>query len=150
VSDAREGWNIRRGEFSTMNEAIRVLMVEDNPGDVRLFKEYMRVASALSLEFSVTETLEDTLEYLSEKTPDVILLDLTLPDVSGIKGVRKIVTLVPSIPVVVLTGHGDLGLALEAIDAGAQDCILKGSTDAEALARTILYAIHRKKAQVDL
>ncbi|MCK5151457.1 MAG: PAS domain S-box protein [Candidatus Thorarchaeota archaeon] len=134
----------RTSEFR--KRKIKVLLVEDNLADARLFVEYLTAFGGLDLEFTITQTLSETLTLLKSQSPDIILLDLTLPDSTGLATVRITATAAPRTPIIVLTGHDDFDKALRAIDEGAHDYIVKGKADAEILSRAIRYALRRKES----
>lgn len=91
--------------------------------------------------------LAEALERLVETRFDAILLDLNLPDSSGLEAVRSINLVAPGVPVVVLSGWEDEALATRAVEVGAQDYLVKGRADGAGLARAIRYAIRRKLAE---
>lgn len=127
---------------------IRVLLIEDNSGDVRLIKEMLRELSGTKFEVFVEDRLLRGLEFLSkENSVDVLLLDLSLPDCRGFETFKKIYKEKPDIPIVVLTGLDDEELGVRTVREGAQDYLLKGQVDGNLLARAIKYAIERKHAQ---
>jgi len=130
---------------------IRVLLVEDNPGDARLVEILLSEDDAFG-RFGITpaERLDEALEHLDDSTFDVILLDLSLPDSSGLETVEVVRTRVPLTPLVVLTGRDDEETALRALQSGAEDYLVKGRGDSELMARSIRYAIERKKAEENL
>lgn len=81
---------------------------------------------------------------------DIVLLDLELPDCAGIETFYRIYSSAPELPIVVLSGRTDEGLALETVQCGAQDYLVKGRVDRFWLERSIEYAIERKQTQVEL
>jgi diguanylate cyclase (GGDEF)-like protein len=85
------------------------------------------------------------LEHLAAKETDAILLDLSLPDSSGLETVRKVLANAPKTPIVVLSGHNDENLALAAVQNGAQDYLVKGELAGTLLGRALRYAIERHK-----
>lgn len=86
-------------------------------------------------------------EVVSHKIPDIILLDLSLPDGQGLETLKKAMAVAPRTPIVVLTGSDDEALGLRAIQSGAEDYIPKGSLDAQVLTRMIRYAVERKRIE---
>jgi diguanylate cyclase (GGDEF)-like protein len=92
--------------------------------------------------------LSDGIDAWQQHAFDVVLLDLSLPDSSGLYGVTTLRREIPVAPIVVLTGNSDNQLALEALDHGAQDYLVKGQTSGAALVRTIRHAIHRHRKQL--
>src|SRR5262249_47300436 len=115
------------------NKVIRVLMVEDNPGDVTLMKVMLSEAGENHFVTDCASSLSAGLERLAAGNIDVVLLDLTLPDAHGLEAVVKVRKSAPKIPVVVLTGLDDEELALSSMHSGAQDYLVKGSVDSRLL-----------------
>jgi len=128
-------------------KAHRILLVEDNPADVRLIVEILTEGGAGQGELQHVGRISTALKRLGEQKFDVILLDLSLPDGSGLDTVLRICTANPQMPVIVLTGLEDDALALAAVQAGAQDYLVKGQIDAEGLSCAIQYAIERKRLE---
>jgi PAS domain S-box-containing protein len=128
-------------------DVIKILLIEDNPGDTRLIKEMLSNAELFNCVLECTARLSTGLEYLAGQPADIVLLDLGLPDSQGIDTLAQVCARVPGIPVVVLTGMDDEGLALEAVRQGAQDYLLKGAINGRALWRVITYAIERKASE---
>ncbi len=125
---------------------IRVLLVEDNPGDARLIIEMLREVSESEFTLERVDRLLPALERLSGAGADVVLLDLGLPDSSGLDTFERIRHGTTNEPIVVISGVNDERLALEAVRAGAQDYLVKGRIEGQLLARVIRYAIERKHA----
>jgi len=100
---------------------MHVLLIEDNPGDVRLLHQMLQEPGSLKAELIHFGCLSDALNHLSAATANVILLDLGLPDAVGLAAVRQVHAIAPDIPLVVLTGLDDEALAAEALQEGAQD-----------------------------
>src|SRR5260370_12786542 len=121
-------------------EGIRVLLVEDNPGDVRLCLELLREAGEGHVKVEHVDRLATALERLSNQAFDVVLLDLSLPDAHGLDTLVRAHAHAPSVPIVVLTGLDDQALAVKAVRAGAQDYLVKGRVDGDLLVRSIRQA----------
>ena len=128
---------------------IRVMLVEDNPGDARLLHEMLHEPGSLKMEVAHFACMKDALSHLSTNTANVILLDLGLPDAEGLDGVRKVRTAAPGTPLVVLTARDDESLAVQALQEGAQDYLIKGKIESHALFRAVRYAIERQRMQVE-
>lgn len=128
-------------------ENYRVLLVEDNRGDARLILEMLDQDPVNHFNTTTVESLENAIGHLQEKTVDVILLDLNLPDCRGENTFTRVNTLFPDLPIVILTGNDDQQAAFSAIGLGAQDYLIKGSFKDGLLSRAILYAIERKRLQ---
>jgi PAS domain S-box-containing protein len=131
---------------SGLTPAIRVLLVEDNPGDARLIMEMLRDVSESEFALERVDRLLPALERLSGAGADVILLDLGLPDSTGLDTFERIRHGTTNEPIVVISGLNDERVALEAVRAGAQDYLVKGRIEGQLLARVIRYAIERKHA----
>ena len=129
---------------------IHVLLIEDNPGDIRLVRELL--AHTRDGQFPLTHVgrLDAGIRCLSEATIDVILLDLSLPDSQGIETLIRMHGAAHGIPIVLMTGLEDDELGLHFIQAGAQDYLIKGQTSAPLLARALQYAVGRKRLEEEL
>jgi PAS domain S-box-containing protein len=126
---------------------IHVLLIEDNPGDRRLLQELLRDAASVHITLDFTESLTQGLQRLREEHFDLILLDLFLPDSQGFATFTRLQQQEGEVPIVVTTGLNDGTLALKAVQAGAQDYLVKGQITGELLVRSIRYAIERKRAE---
>lgn len=129
---------------------LTVLVVEDNPGDARLVELYLHEDPANPFKVVKAGRLSEALTVLGEQAIDVVLLDLSLPDSFGMDTLARLRAASPSVPVVVLTGTSDEGIALEALRQGAQDYLVKGQGDGELVRRAIRYAIGRSAADAAL
>jgi PAS domain S-box-containing protein len=129
---------------------LQVLLIEDNPGDVRLIREMLAEAGTSDIGIESAESLSAGLEILTTGGLDVILLDLGLPDSQGLATLGRLYARVPDIPIVVLTGHGDEAVAIEAVKQGAQDYLVKGEVDEKLLVRSIHYAVERRRLLAEL
>ena len=125
----------------------RVLLVEDDPGDASLVRQTLRASTEQKFETAVSTTLAEARQRLQGAAFDVLLLDLGLPDSSGMDTVNAIAAIAHAPPFIVLTGHSDKALALRTLKAGAQDYLTKGEFNTESLVRTLHYAIERKQAE---
>jgi PAS domain S-box-containing protein len=134
-------------ETEMVTDVIRILLIEDNPGDTRLIKEMLSDSELFNCVLECTARLSAGLEHLAGQPADIVLLDLGLPDSQGLDTLAKVCAHVPGIPVLVLTGMDDEGLALEAVRQGAQDYLLKGAINGRALWRVMTYAIERKASE---
>ncbi len=128
--------------------ALRLLLVEDDPADAVLTKALLSQAG-VAAQWSCAGKLADV-SFGAGESADCALVDLGLPDSQGLAAVKEILRRAPRLPVVVLSGNSDQVLALRAVREGAQDYLVKGRTDAGLLAKTIRYAIERKKIEHEL
>ncbi len=129
---------------------LRVLLIEDNPGDVRLIKEMLVEAGKTNISIESADTLSAGLDLLTTGDFDAALLDLGLPDSQGLATLGKVYVRAPGIPIVVLTGQEDEAVALEAVKQGAQDYLVKGEVDEKLLVRSIHYAVERRRLLAEL
>jgi PAS domain S-box-containing protein len=129
---------------------MKILLVEDNPGDARLIQVYLAEADMASSMLTYTDRLADGIRRVREADFDVVLLDLSLPDASGLETLTKMHEAAATCPIVVLTGLNDGAVAREALRKGAQDYLIKGQIDSALLVRAIHYAIERKQAETAL
>jgi PAS domain S-box-containing protein len=125
----------------------KILIVEDNPGDLFLVKEFLKRTSLPPFEIFHADTIENALVLLRKNSFKLILLDLFLSDSEGITTFEKIYPLSANAPVIVLTGLIDEKITSEALKKGAQDYLVKGEYDKKLLEKTIRYAIERKQNQ---
>jgi len=130
---------------SQQPESIKVLLIEDNPGDARLVKEMLIDAGANKFSLAHVGSLSEGLTLLRNEGHHVILLDLSLPDGHGLDNIRQVCAAIPHLPVVILTGLDDETTAIRAVQEGAEDYLVKGQMDSNLLARAIRYAIERKR-----
>jgi diguanylate cyclase (GGDEF)-like protein len=126
---------------------INVLLIEDNPGDSRLIQESLEDVANASYCVTHVGRLGDGLRRLAEQSFDVVLLDLTLPDCQGAATLDEIHATTSTVPVVVLTGLEDEGMACKAMQQGTQDYLVKGQVSPLLLSRSIRYAIERHRMQ---
>jgi signal transduction histidine kinase len=122
---------------------IRVLLVEDNPEDVLLFRAMFRKEAAGSFEFTHLTRMQDAQAHLVTTGADIVLLDLGLPDGQGIDVVRRARSAAPEVPLIVVTGLDDESLVAQAMKEGAQDYLVKGQIENRALPRALRHAIER-------
>ncbi|MFH7029186.1 MAG: response regulator [Heteroscytonema crispum UTEX LB 1556] len=128
-------------------QSIKVLLVEDNPGDVHLLRELLWDVTGEQFQLIPVDRLESALKSLETESFDVMLLDLSLPDSQGLETFITARRQVPSIPIIVLTGTNDETLALRAMQEGAQDYLVKGQVSGDLLVRSMRYAIERQRAE---
>jgi DNA-binding NtrC family response regulator len=124
---------------------ISVLLIEDNPDDAVLIEISLSRAGKVTCEVMQADRLSKGLELLKNGGVDIVLLDLGLPDGQGISTFEKAHEQAPDVPIIVLTGHDDDDLAIQAVQKGAQDYLVKGRVDASLIGRSIRYAIERQK-----
>lgn len=133
----------------TNKTQIRLLLVEDDAGDASLIKYHLKLAGSVSFSLEWVQSMQQARDYLqqTDKHPDVILLDLSLPDSHGLDTVHQARAAAGELPIIVLTGNNDESFALEVLEAGAQDYLVKGEFESDMLVRAIRYAGQRAHMQ---
>jgi len=134
----------------TENGQIKVLLVEDNPGDVRLIRELLKEAASAQFNVTPASDLGEALELVVDKELDVILLDLNLPGSAGLDTLDRVHSSAPRVPIVVLTGLADEVVGEEAVKRGAQDYLVKGQVDSLLLSKSLRYGIERSRLMTEL
>src|SRR5579864_8885630 len=129
----------------TDEKTITILLVEDNSGDARLLREMLNESAAHKYDLTHLVSMQKAVNYLATISVDLVLLDLGLPDASGLDAVRKARAVANGIPIVVLTGLDDELLAAQALQEGAQDYLVKGQIQPSGLIRSLRYAIERQR-----
>lgn len=154
------------------DEHFKILVIEDNPGDVRLLREEIAETTNSVFEMVEAPSLAAATRILTQQRFDCVLLDLNLPDGSGTRNIEKLRSIAPQMPIVVLTGHDDETTGIRAMQAGAEDYLVKGwafsgggmdwrhafrlgnldylvkgHMDKCHLSRTIKFAIQRRRAK---
>jgi two-component system, cell cycle response regulator len=131
----------------TTSAATCILLLEDNPGDVKLFQAALEDTPELPFQIIHRASVAQALEFLSTERPDVVLCDLCLPDSQGLDTVRSIHGAAPDLPLVVLTSLNDEALASAVLNEGAQDYLVKTQVTTGLLWHTLRYAMKRHHVQ---
>src|SRR5262245_13038620 len=126
---------------------LSLLLVEDDRADALLVEELIADAAG-DIGFAWAQSMADAERQLVSARPDCVLLDLNLPDATGITALERIKNADANIPIVVLTGLSDEHFGMSAVASGAQDYLVKGRVEPEMLRRAVLYAIERKRAEI--
>jgi len=127
---------------------MRILIVEDNPQERELLRYLLEDRFQNEAKFREAANLELALKYLASDTIDVVVLDLSLPDSAGRETFNKLHEAHPTIPIVVMTNNKDRTLAIDMIQHGAADYIVKNFTDEEELFRRILFAVEKHQTTI--
>ncbi|SEW03095.1 bacterio-opsin activator domain-containing protein [Natrinema salifodinae] len=158
-TDARTETEREHGPETEADDALRILLIEDNPGDARLIQEMLKGTEELAQRVSPSEAtgqtpeitresrLEAGLDAISSESTDIVLLDLNLPDSEGLETLESVHEETSETPIVVLTGVRDQQVGVQAIQRGAQDFLVKDEVTSELLVRTIHHAIERARQQ---
>lgn len=126
---------------------MNVLLIEDNPGDARLIRELLKRGHDGDIEMYTCTSLQEGLLLITEHAPDIVLLNLSLPDSHGLSTIQKLRDHHSNVPIVVLTGLDDETMGIQAVKSGAQDYLVKGTVDDIWLRRALRYAIERFRAE---
>lgn len=132
-----------------VKQAINALLIEDSPDDTAMIQEIFNEPGC-EVALDTAEKLSVGLERIARDGLDVIILDMNLPDSSGLDTLKKVLAKACNIPIVVLTGLSDESVGVEAVRQGAQDYIIKGELSGRLLKRSICYAIERKRIAIGL
>ncbi|MEO8392594.1 MAG: PAS domain S-box protein [Chloroflexota bacterium] len=124
---------------------MRVLMIEDNEDDFLLVQYQIAKISDIQIEWR--NSVDQGLAYLGAQSVDLLLLDLSLPDGQGLAILNRVQSRYARLPIIILSGDDNEALALEAIQHGAQDYLVKGRIDGVGLGRSLRYAIERKQLE---
>jgi DNA-binding response OmpR family regulator len=128
-----------------MSKQLKVLLIEDNPGDAFLMKFYLGESTDPTFEVFHGETIKQAYEHLDAHKFDIILMDLNLPDSHGVDSIKSLLGKYPGNLVLVLTGLTDEEVGLETVRFGAQDFLVKGRFDGKVLISSVLFAFERFK-----
>lgn len=138
-----------------MDRTIHVLHIEDSRTDTELVRAVLSHSPVARFTVDAVGTLGDGLARLvgdggKGGEYDVIVLDLHLPDAEGLSTFTRAAAAAAHVPIVVCTGSGDDTLGITAVEHGAQDFVVKWSSDPESLGRTLLYAVQRSRQLAEL
>ena len=125
---------------------VQVLLVEDNPTDALIVRDELEHAIGIQFDVTPAARLSEAFQQMKERSFDVVLLDLSLPDSNGLETFVRMQGENSNIPIIVLSGLSDGTLAFNAVQAGAQDYLTKGRLEERVLPRAIRYAIERKRS----
>ena len=149
--ERRAAVDVRDPAGQPLDHSAKILLIEDSSGDARLVLEMLKTAWGSRFELiHVTRSAEARAQL--EAHPDIAcaLLDLSLPDAQGLSALIDLRQAGQGLPIVVLTGSDRLELAVESLQRGAQDYLVKGRVDADLLSRSLRYAIERRRLETEL
>jgi len=145
IQEAEQFNLTREGSQEPATKPVSVLLIEDNPGDARLIQFMIQDAGSNLFEIEHVERLSDAFERLDFGGIGLVLSDLSLPDSHGLDTFTQLHARAPHVPIIVLSGLNDTGLAVQAVHQGAQDYLIKGQVAGQLLVRAMHYAIERKR-----
>jgi signal transduction histidine kinase len=131
-------------------DAVNVLLIEDNEDHVQFLRQLLATSELTTFELHTASSVALGVERLRDGGIQLILLDLSLPDSDGLETFIRVIEAAPDLPLIVLSGINDVALAIETVQLGAQDYLVKGHVDNHLLVRSMQYAIERKRAQLQL
>lgn len=130
-----------------MKKQLSVLYIEDNLVNITLVKILLADVKGTEYDYKAVNSLKEGLSVLQSKLFDIVLLDLGLPDSTGLEGVERLLSTFPEICLVVLTGNQDKTLAQKALEIGAQDYLDKEQLETDFLNKSLIFAHSRKIAE---
>ncbi|WP_051967307.1 PP2C family protein-serine/threonine phosphatase [Kitasatospora mediocidica] len=133
-------------DVPAVDEPYRIFLVEDDSGDAVLVEELL-YDTGLKHTLRWKQTLAEAVGELTRQPADCVVVDLHLPDASGMAVLSAVQQACPQAAVIVLTGLGDAQSGIRAVSAGAQDYLIKGQVDGALMQRALRYAVHRKQAE---
>lgn len=131
-------------------KTIKTLLVEDDHDYALLLKRFLADKSIAEFKVLRADCLVQAEQFIQKDKPDIILLDLNLPDGQGLKTFVQMIRHSPEVPIIILTGNDDHEIAIKAVQDGAQDFLVKGKFDKNLLVRSIHYAIERRRLLKEL
>src|ERR1051326_1462152 len=134
---------------SPQRATVRVLVVDDNDGDADLVADHLMGIASVDFAVERAGRLAEAIEAIASSAPDIVLLDLGLPDSQGTGTFERLRQAADEIPLVVLTGNNDGDVASAVLKAGAQDFLGKGSLGGEGRVRTLPPGLERHRAQLE-
>jgi phosphoserine phosphatase RsbU/P len=143
-----QGLQVRYRQSLTVD--LSILLIEDDVADARLIREMVfEVSAPLARRLRHADRLAAGIEAARAVEPDIVLLDLSLPDAHGFETFRQLQAALPTVPIVILSGLNDEETAVRSVQDGAQDYLVKGHVDGPTLVRAMRYAIERKRMDAE-
>lgn len=134
-----------------MKRSSKILLIEDNPDDVIIVEDALKEGGGrATLSLETADCLSTGLKILERGDIDAVILDLKLPDSTGETTILKTRAAAPAVPIVVLTGTDDEGMAVESIQKGTHDYLVKGKVDGPGLVRALHFAMVRQRCQIEM
>lgn len=130
-----------------MEENIKILLIEDNPGDAYLIEDYLEEFANYSYELTIAETLNEALSVLKAQPFNLVLSDISLPDSDGISTIFKIHNENPLIPIIILSGSNEEIFESYVKKEGAYDFFIKGQTE-DRLLESIMECLNEQKRRL--
>jgi sigma-B regulation protein RsbU (phosphoserine phosphatase) len=128
-------------------KTIKLLLIEDNPDDAQFLRRALRASTGVRFELELATNLKEGLAALERGGMDIVLMDLTLPETSGMDTFKAVQAKAHDLPIIVLSGMDDETLARSAVHAGAEDYLVKGRVDSQLITRAVIYALERTESR---
>ena len=132
------------------SDNVKVLLIEDNPEHAAFLRHLLNLSDTAHFLLEHVETLALGLERLKQRDIGLILLDLSLGDSDGLETFILTMAAAEDVAIVVMSGSSDVNLAIETVQLGAQDYLVKGHVDNQLLVRSMQYACERQRVQLQL
>lgn len=129
---------------------MRILIVDDNPADRELLVFNLQEHFKTEAKFREVQSLQAAHEYLARGSTDAVILDLQLPDSTGLDTFLRVHNAYPGVPVVIVSNTQNLELAKQMIRLGAEDYIPKGYLDTTMLFQRVVFAVERTRRNQEL
>ncbi len=133
-----------------VKESLDILVIEDNEIHFYLLEQYLNFSTLKIGKIFRAITLEESLTILQTEKPDVIFLDLFLPDSDGLSSYKTIQSKISTASIIIISSLSDINITLEALSYGAEDYLVKGEFDERILEKSIRYSLERKKSELEL
>jgi DNA-binding response OmpR family regulator len=125
-------------------QPLSILFIEDSVADVKLIKESLKSVIEFSFALDHAMNLGSGLAKLAEQKYDAIILDLGLPDSSGLDTLAAVRAKNEEVPIIILSGNADRSILLDALSKGADNYLLKDRADGNRIAIAVLFAIRNR------
>jgi len=132
------------------DDIVQTLLIEDHAEHARALLQLLEPSETIHFAPHVEGTLASALLHLARGGTALVLVDLSLPDCTGMETFIRVAEAAPDVPIVVLSGLQDVSIAVECVRLGAQDYLVKGRFDRPLLQRALQYAVERKRIQLQL
>ncbi|MEM7083377.1 MAG: EAL domain-containing protein [Pseudomonadota bacterium] len=129
---------------------MKLLLVEDDENDVLFLQSSLKRVKSQTFDIVHCQTMDDAVSCLRNGAFELVMLDLNLPDSTGPQSVKRILDADPTVPVVVTSGQDDEDYAIEILNLGVQDYLVKWPAETKHIARAIRYAVERKRSELRL
>lgn len=133
------------GNKQKIGKNLSVIVLEDNDGDFLLLEDCL-IEAFHTIKITRCKTFNDFMQLIETKTDvsfDLLLLDLHLPDQSGMQLIEKVLSLKLLVPVIILTGYAELSLANKSLEMGVYDFLVKDDMNPTLLHKSIEFTLSR-------